>query len=70
MPLEHVWYNCPPGCDNEFCPYCVGGLGTCTVCTASEGELLPSCPGFKLTAEQKEACYRGKFKGAAELRQV
>lgn len=54
----HVWYKCKPDCDNEFCVYCRGGLATCTVCTASEGELMPECPGRALTSEEKEAYYK------------
>jgi hypothetical protein len=54
----HRWYQCRPGCDDEFCVYCRGGLKTCVVCTASEGGLMPVCPGFRLTLTQKEAYYR------------
>ena len=35
------------------------GLAYCTVCKAGEGALLKWCPGFKLTEEAMEACYRG-----------
>lgn len=35
------------------------GLSICTVCGAGEGELLKWCPGFKLTEEDKEACFQG-----------
>jgi hypothetical protein len=40
--MEHTWYECPQPCDKEYCHYCYGGLDTCTVCGASEGELLES----------------------------
>lgn len=36
-----------------------GGLATCSVCGASEGELLLSCPGYRLSASVREACFRG-----------
>jgi len=39
-----------------------GELAYCTVCGAGEGELLSSCPGYRLDAETLEACYRGNVK--------
>jgi len=35
------------------------GLAWCEICGAAEGELLSFCPGFKLTAEAREACFSG-----------
>lgn len=34
-------------------------LDICTVCGAAEGELLYSCPGFRLSMEAVEACWIG-----------
>jgi len=63
----HAYYVCSPRFDHRGvseacsgCHYCVGGLATCTVCGASEGELLLSCPMFKLSAEDRQACLDGK----------
>lgn len=64
---DHVRYVCPPGCEKPSCNYCDGGLFTCTVCGASEGELLPTCPGYKLTVEVKERCYAGTIKTVDDL---
>lgn len=44
------------------------GLSSCTVCGAAEGELLKWCPGFKLTQEAKEACFRGNVVDLAYYR--
>lgn len=41
------------------CHLCEGGLHYCTVCRATECELLSSCPGFVLNEETLEACYQG-----------
>ncbi len=35
------------------------GLACCTVCGGAEGELLSSCPGFRLNSQALEACFRG-----------
>lgn len=43
-------------------------LACCTVCGAGEGELLKWCPGFKLTEEAKEACFRGNVADLAYYR--
>lgn len=53
--LEHDYIKC--NCNEERCPYCGGELVTCSVCDASEGELLKYCPGFKLSDDAKDACY-------------
>jgi hypothetical protein len=58
--MEHVWYKCPPGCEDYSCPYCIGGLGYCIVCGAAEGELTIDCPGYKVTLSVKEQTYKGK----------
>lgn len=70
--LEHVKFICPPGAHdddsyNRHCPFCEGGLFHCTVCGAVEGELLPTCPGVKLTSQEKDDCYAGKIKTATEM---
>lgn len=36
-----------------------GDLAYCNVCHCAEGSLLAYCPGFKLSAETEEACYKG-----------
>ena len=57
--MKHTWYQCPPGCENLYCHYCIGGLGLCTVCDGFEGQLPTECPGMSMTEEQKEAVYTG-----------
>lgn len=59
-PMGHTWDKCGPDCDNEFCPFCRGGLGYCLVCGALEGELTTDCPGYWLTNKQREDTYKGK----------
>ena len=59
--VKHTWYECPPDCDKPYCPFCRGGLGMCTVCTAVEGELTTECPGHEVTPKMKEAVYTGRF---------
>lgn len=54
-PLAHVFYECK--CNNVGCQFCDGGLGWCRVCDAFEGQLLPSCPGRKLTPEENDRNY-------------
>lgn len=49
--MDHVFYECPPDCDDEHCNYCRGGLAFCTVCKQAEVELELTCPGPK-PAEQ------------------
>lgn len=50
----HIWYVCPANCDQPYCAYCQGGLATCVVCGASECELPTTCPGVKLSEDQKQ----------------
>jgi len=40
----HTAYECPTGCNQWGCIYCDGGLFSCTVCDAAEGELTTECP--------------------------
>ena len=35
------------------------GLWECCVCGAAEGELLFWCPGYKLNADARDACFDG-----------
>lgn len=65
--MDHIWYECQQPCAKMNCWYCDGGLGTCVVCGASEGELLEQCPGYRLTPEALELCYAGRIKTVAEL---
>lgn len=53
--LEHE------NCRKENCGYCLGGLFTCTVCGASEGELPTDCPGATMSEKQRESVYLGKI---------
>jgi hypothetical protein len=53
--LKHVWYDCK--CNRTGCQFCDGGLGWCTVCDAFEGQLLPECPGRKLTPAENDKNY-------------
>lgn len=57
--MKHIAYACH--CDKEFCHYCVGGLFTCTVCGASEGELTTECCGRKMTEEELALAYAGNL---------
>lgn len=53
--FPHTWHRC----DEEHCPRCRGGLYSCEVCGAAEGELLHDCPGRRLSEDELAACYRG-----------
>jgi hypothetical protein len=44
-------------CNDEECKVCPGGLALCDVCNGGEGELLPECPGRRLTVEELGRCY-------------
>lgn len=46
-------------CRDETCGYCLGGLFTCEVCGASEGELPKECPGTEMTEKQRRAVMAG-----------
>lgn len=56
--LEHEWHKC--SCRTERCPYCGGGLSLCRVCNCAEGELLASCPGFRLNQDASNAITDGQ----------
>ena len=43
------------------------GLSACVVCYAAEGELLPTCPGRRLTPSEREDCYAGRVGTVADL---
>jgi hypothetical protein len=65
---RHVWHKCSPGCNG--CQFCEGGLGWCTVCGAFEGQLLTTCPGYRLNEATLDACYRGNVRDLASYRQA
>lgn len=67
--MKHVRYE-HVNCRNETCGYCLGGLFTCAVCGASEGELPTDCPGVKMTTQQLDETYRGllNYKGTKWVR--
>ena len=49
-------------CEKSFCDCCIcKGLSVCETCGAAEGELLASCPGFKLNEDALLACYQGNI---------
>lgn len=68
----HIFYVCPKPCetvqDGHPCQYCDGGLASCIVCGAFEGELLTHCPGYKLNQETLDACYSGNVHDFTRLR--
>lgn len=66
MPQEHIWHKCKKPCDG--CMFCDGGLGLCEVCGGFEGQLLTTCPGYKLNNEALDACYHGNVKDFAFFR--
>jgi hypothetical protein len=37
------------------------GLVQCTTCGAAEGELLTFCPGYRLNADARDACFDGNI---------
>lgn len=48
------------GCDDDTrCSYCQGGLFTCAVCGASEGELPTECPGERMHEHERAAVLNG-----------
>lgn len=53
----HMWFRCPTPCYG--CIFCEGGLATCVVCGAFEGQILSTCPGYHLSEETLDACYQG-----------
>ena len=56
MTIKHTYYECK--CNGEFCQFCAGGLGWCTVCDGFEGELGTHCPGQKMTKDEKYNIYK------------
>jgi hypothetical protein len=62
MERGHKWYKCKEFCAEPGCMFCEGGLGWCTVCDAFEGQLLTTCPGYKLNEDALNACYHGNVK--------
>ena len=61
--IKHTYTKCfcHIKTDGRECFVCKG-LAYCEVCKAAEGELLPWCPGFKLSTDTHEACYRGNVR--------
>lgn len=50
------------GCRFEgHCPICDGGLVTCTVCGASEGELPKECPGARMAEHTRQDVLEGRL---------
>jgi len=62
----HILHKCENSCDN--CVICSGGLALCTICGGAEGSLLTTCPGYKLSNETLDACYRGNVKDLDRFR--
>jgi len=57
--MDHVRKVC--NCNRDHCNYCEGGLFTCSVCGASEGELTSECPGRQMTDEELQSAYAGRL---------
>lgn len=58
--ITHKYFKCQCGpLRDHDCQFCDDALEYCTVCGAGEGELLSSCPGFKLNSSALNACYKG-----------
>lgn len=55
--IKHKIAEC--GCELNECYLCRNAILKCIICGAEEGELLHSCPGFKLNDEAKNACLNG-----------
>lgn len=55
----HVDVECD--CHRTGCNFCDGGLWACDVCNGLEGSMPSKCPGQKMTAEQRDAVYRGRL---------
>ncbi len=62
----HVWFHCRKECSGCWC--CNGGLSMCRVCGAFEGQLLTTCPGYKLNQETLDACYSGNVRDFSLLK--
>lgn len=58
--MNHTW-ELHTMCERPYCPICVGGLGSCTVCGGAECELPSECPGAPMTDEQKEQVCAGQL---------
>jgi hypothetical protein len=58
--MKHVRFEHDPCNLPGHCQFCDGGIFECTVCWAVEGQLPTDCPGFELTADQKEDIWEGK----------
>lgn len=59
--LRHIPTVCDGTCEKNSgvrCYIC-NGLVICSVCSATEGELLTFCPGYQLNWQAKNACYYG-----------
>lgn len=59
--MDHVLYECSPGCDDEFCVYCRGCLAYCTVCGGAESSLPSECPGRKMDTTEQDAVMNFKL---------
>lgn len=55
----HVAVTC--NCHRTGCNFCDGGLWACDVCGGLEGSMPSKCPRDPMTAEQRDAVYRGRL---------
>jgi len=56
---KHTPVKC--NCNKSHCNICDGGLVTCSVCGASEGELTTECPGYKLPRSTMKLVFEGEI---------
>lgn len=65
--MEHVPQQCPnPDCEGT-CVGCLRAHYLCGVCNGYDGSVLPSCPGRRLTAHEKELIASGKVASVEQL---
>jgi hypothetical protein len=57
----HTWYFCKQPCERQHCPYCEGGLASCTVCDCAEGTLPSDCPGSPVSSADQDRIYAGRL---------
>lgn len=63
-PGGHEWFKCPDVSGESHrtpCRFCDGGLGWCIRCDGAEIELTKTCPGRKLTREERAAITDGRL---------
>lgn len=59
--MKHVLFKCEQPCERQHCPYCDGGLSSCTICNGAEGSLPTDCPGVAMTHDQQDQVYSGEI---------